>query len=160
MRSIFGLLAAGITAACGGPTQPTVQATVDVRVDAVAAEVQEDGVATWLSFDLPVTITNAGRDPVSVVDCARTVEQPAPSGWRTVWRPVCLALNTVPDMVIPPGEARDVTFRIGASLTGSVSPRWEADAVGGTYRLRLGLMSVGGDGAVPMVASNAFVVAE
>lgn len=159
MRSIVGLFAVGFTAACGGPTQPTVQATVEVRVDAVGAAVQQDGVATWVSFDLPVTITNAGRDPVSVVDCAHTVEQPALSGWRTVWRPVC-ALHTEPAMVIPAGEARTVTYRIGGSLTGSVSPRWEADAVGGTYRLRIGLMPMGHDGAVPMIASNSFVVVE
>lgn len=159
MRSILALVAIGIAAACAGPTQPMVQATVEVRVDAVAAEVQQYGTATWMSFDLPVTITNDGRDPVSVVDCARTVEQPTPSGWGTVWHPVCAA-NTVPDIVIPAGEAREVTIHIGGSLTASASPRWEADAVGGTYRLRIGLMPVGGDGAVPTIASNPFVVVE
>lgn len=159
MRSLRGLLALGTAAACGGPTQPTVQATVEVRVDAVTAAVQQYGVASWLTFDLPITITNAGHDPVSVVECAHSVEEPALSGWRTVWRPVC-ALNTEPDMVIPAGEARAVTFRIGGSLSGSVSPRWEADAVAGTYRLRIGLMPMGHDGAVPMIASNTFVVVE
>ncbi|HET9424264.1 MAG TPA: hypothetical protein VFO55_02745 [Gemmatimonadaceae bacterium] len=159
MRSLLGLLALGLAAACGGPTQPTVQATVDVGVDAVVADVQQYGVATWLSFDVPVTITNAGPDPVRVAHCAYAVEQPTLSGWRTVWSSLCMA-DVVADMVIPPGEARDVTFHIGGSLTGSVSPRWEADAIGGTYRLRVGLMPVGSDGAVPMIASDAFVVAE
>lgn len=159
MRSLLGLLALGIAAACGGPTQPTVQATVDVGVDAVVADVQQFGDASWLSFDVPVTITNAGRDPVRVASCTYAVEQPTPSGWRTVWSSFCMA-GAVVDMVIPAGEALDVTFHVGGSLTGSVSPRWEAPAIGGTYRLRVGLMPMGGDGAVPMIASDAFVVAE
>jgi hypothetical protein len=136
-----------------------VEATAEIGVAAVTAEVQEYGGTAWLSFDVPVTITNAGDEPLRVATCAHTVEQPTGADWKTVWRPICQT-GEASDVVIPAGEAREVTFHIGASLSASAAPQWEAIAVEGTYRLRIGFVPLTGGGAIPTVASSTFVLAE
>jgi len=155
------LAAAGWAATgCSSTTEPhVVRATVTVQQITVTATRLVAGTVTWVNFTVPAAIRNDGGTALTFYYCASSIEGRVGAEWSTVWSPIC-ALGSARTVEIAPGETRSITVDVGAAVAGPGGPTWERDAVAGTYRLAVGLVTPGLNGLIPRLTSNPFTLVE
>lgn len=141
LNTSVSVLALGLLAsACA--TEPTVPvATVAVNGTTFAVTRYVGPRVTWISFSLPVTITNNGRKDINYPHCSFAVMLGEESSFE-VFRPVCIAMSST--TVIPAGESLQLTLPVTAAIEGPGGPEWALHEVNGLFRLTVGL-----NGGVP-----------
>jgi hypothetical protein len=158
-RTSYLVVLAFVSTACSSATAPNEpRATVVVQREKLVATSVTAGSVTWLQFEVPIAIENAGRVALTFVGCATTIEARSGGGWDTIWAPICVT-GTASPLVIAPGETRELTFTVVAATAGPGGPEWRAAGIGGSYRLVAGLIPPNTGGRIPKVPSSVFTLA-
>lgn len=131
------------------------QGGVVVRDTVVAATVNGTAGNGWLHFEVPLIVHNTGNTPLTIQFCASVVQVQRETSWEAAWSPVCAA-SAFTGLIIQPGETRDYTLPVTASLQGSGSPLWGDAGLNGRYRVAVGVTTPGFGGSIPHFMSGAF----
>jgi hypothetical protein len=157
-QSLFTVVFAVFAVACSHVTEPSEpQATVVVQRDTLVASVVSAGAVDWMQFTIPLAIHNTTSAPLTFDICFSSIDTQRSGDWQSVWSPYC-ALTTGSNAPIQPGETREVSVSIVASIQGPGGPPWGSATVNGTYRFTAGLLPSGFVGAIPRIGSNAFTL--
>jgi hypothetical protein len=144
-RSVLLLLLLPVLGACSTHDVAGPASLLNIRngngltTDAASYELREENGG--LAFDLTITLRNATRQPIHIVNChgilTPTLEKLVDDAWVTYWTgvtPLCLS----PPIVVGRGESYTRELRLWGALPGrNEAPAWAGGDVPGTYRLVL-----------------------
>ncbi len=148
----------GVLAGCADPSGPTTSAIIRVEADTVRALQRQAGTVEWVSFVVPVTIENTGSTSIFSNLCSYSVDQLVGVDWRRVWSPICAA-GFSNDVEVRAGEHLAVDLRVDAATAGPGDPQWGSNALAGTHRVTVGLITGRAGSSMVSVVSDAFSLA-
>lgn len=149
----------GVLAGCADPSGPTSSAVIRVEADTVRALQRQAGTVEWVSFVVPVTIKNTGSTSIFSDLCFYGVDQlVGVDDWRPVWSPICAA-GFSNGVEVRAGEQLTVDLRVDASTAGPGEPQWGSNALAGTHRVTVWLVTGRAGSPMVSVVSDAFSLA-